>query len=80
MNSHRNLAAEPNGTYNVLGGSFINFVPAFTEKERIASYFSVVPLNPEILLTCNEKKTMQFKNLSLNVWEVYLHSHLYDLA
>ena len=38
VNSHWNLAAEPNGTYNVLGGSFVNFVPAFTGKKGWASY------------------------------------------
>ena len=53
LNSHWNLAAEPNGTYNVLGGSFVNFVPAFTEK-RITGYFSAVLLNPGVFLTCNE--------------------------
>lgn len=34
VNSHWNLAAEPSGTYNGLGGSFVNFVPAFTKNEK----------------------------------------------
>ena len=34
VNSHWNLAAEPNGTYNVLGGCSVNFVPEFTEKKH----------------------------------------------